>query len=468
MEPAQEQLGRALAPLSRNLGTSHPSVSADRVALTYLVPWDSFAQDAFETFRLADISHNVPVNDESELYTVGNELGLSGRFVRNLCDPVMKALKPLPGMQSMRFADFQALSRSNDTVPDVCFGLISIDPSVDNVCLAGELKTPWTVEDTSLHLNTPRSYHLEYLIGRVVAQMRTSSLRFAFLSTYNSTVFVERTADLCFRLSAPIRRDSLQPSLRQLFAGFCLMAFSGSKYRESPSFNPRVLRGPPPIRSSSRGERTPDYPTSSSANQLPSITPKSVIISSADDSLTVVNCTRQLSDPRITSKGVWLGELNGNSVILKCWNVENVELFETEAGVYERIWDSTPHGIHLFSRWLARGAIICSSVFPFGFALITEPKDGSRLDEIWHTLSETERIFIQSECLIAINALRQVSVRLDDAGQHNILYSRDTRTVTLLDFEVAQNVEANTVIPVHYEMERIFRRNFRLGRPIGG
>jgi hypothetical protein len=69
--------------------------------------------------------------------------------------------------------------------------------------------------------------------------MRTCSLCFGFLSTYDYTVFVKRAADSSFLLSPPIKHDAMEPSLRQLFAGFVLMALSEPKYFESPSFQPR-------------------------------------------------------------------------------------------------------------------------------------------------------------------------------------------------------------------------------------
>lgn len=50
--------------------------------------WHSFTKDAFQAFLEADITHEVSFYDETELYTVRNELGVSGSFVRNLCDPV--------------------------------------------------------------------------------------------------------------------------------------------------------------------------------------------------------------------------------------------------------------------------------------------------------------------------------------------------------------------------------------------
>jgi hypothetical protein len=60
----------------------------------------------FPKFQEAGIIHKVPLHDETELYTVGNECGVFGRFVRNLCDPVMRALEPSLGTTEIRFADF--------------------------------------------------------------------------------------------------------------------------------------------------------------------------------------------------------------------------------------------------------------------------------------------------------------------------------------------------------------------------
>lgn len=69
--------------------------------------------------------------------------------------------------------------------------------------------------------------------------MRTCEARFGFLSTYSSTVFVKREADSSFLLSSPIWCGTTQPSLRELLAGFCLMAVSEPKYIESQTFQAR-------------------------------------------------------------------------------------------------------------------------------------------------------------------------------------------------------------------------------------
>ncbi|KAH2195422.1 hypothetical protein KXW59_005656, partial [Aspergillus fumigatus] len=84
--------------------------------------------------------------------------------------------------------------------------------------------------------------------------------------------------DSSFLLSPPIKYKAREPSLRQLFAGFVPMALSEPKYFESPSFQPRDLRGPPPLRVSAPLLRNPDYPAPALTSELDSVTSNSVIV----------------------------------------------------------------------------------------------------------------------------------------------------------------------------------------------
>lgn len=70
------------------------------------------------------ITHEVFSNNETENYVVGSELGLSGRFVRNLCGAIIQALILLPEMSSVRFGDIKALTSSGGAVPDIAFGRV--------------------------------------------------------------------------------------------------------------------------------------------------------------------------------------------------------------------------------------------------------------------------------------------------------------------------------------------------------
>jgi hypothetical protein len=63
--------------------------------------------------------------------------------------------------------------------------------------------------------------------------MRMARVRYAFLTTYNFTVFVKRASDLSYLLSQPIGYDCQGPSLREMFVGFCLLSRSDPNYHES-------------------------------------------------------------------------------------------------------------------------------------------------------------------------------------------------------------------------------------------
>lgn len=81
---------------------------------------------------------------------------------------------------------------------------------------------------------------------------------------------------------------------------------------------------------------------------------------------------------------------------------------------------------------------------------------GERLSDIWHVVDAAEQACVKRKCTKALQALRGISIRLDDPGKHNILYARKSRTVTLLELEVVAPLAGNTSILIPYEMGIIF------------
>jgi hypothetical protein len=172
----------------------------------------------------------------NEHYHVGNELGLTGRFNKHVCDPVAKVLS-VTEHAHLTFGDFQAAIHAPcSDVPDVV--MLSV-PSL-NVITVGELKTFWTVllENYPVNRGPARIAPMQPHFGQLVSYMRTNELKYGFLSTYRSTVFVRRTSDFRFELSLPIDEKATNPSLRQCFVALCLLASQDGKYEEAPDFNP--------------------------------------------------------------------------------------------------------------------------------------------------------------------------------------------------------------------------------------
>lgn len=89
----------------------------------------------------------------------------------------------------------------------------------------------------------------------------------------------------------------------------------------------------------------------------------------------------------------------------------------------------------MFAKLIGWGRIICSSIFSTGNTLLLERRPGLKLADVWSDLTLAEKTHVQNECMKAIALLRSVSIRLADAGQHNVLFDRETGTVTLIDFE---------------------------------
>ena len=61
-------------------------------------------------------------------------------------------------------------------------------------------------------------------LGQLVSYMRKNSLKYGFLSTYKSTVFVKHSDKYRFELSLPIDEGAVNPSIRECFVGLCAIA----------------------------------------------------------------------------------------------------------------------------------------------------------------------------------------------------------------------------------------------------
>lgn len=140
----------------------------------------------------------------------------------------------------------------------------------------------------------------------------------------------------------------------------------------------------------------------------------------------------------------------------------------TECAVYERMLGAQPGGYDVFAKPILWGDIICSSLFPAGRALVLSKKDGRRLAEIWNDLNNQEQNHVREQCWKAIRILRSLSIRVMDVGKHNILYSRETGAVTLLDFETAVECPASELVPLEVEMNVIFGEQIMREPMIGG
>lgn len=267
MENPRTLLARSLPHLTQIRGTTEPepSVSSERICASYMHLWPNFQAQVLAAFNSLTFTGNVSLTDspEGEFYFVGSELGLTTRFARHVCDAVGKALSVsnLP----LQFGDIHAIRQHPLVIPDVTLAIFGSEgPSSSTpatLIAAGELKTWWTVDleeitvrsgldtrrylepyiGTSLKVCLFESSFSNNFIGQVVSYMRRFHLRYGFLSTYKSTVFVKREDDFRFHLSMPVSDDSTNPSLRECFAGFATIASQDPIYEERDQIDTRFV-----------------------------------------------------------------------------------------------------------------------------------------------------------------------------------------------------------------------------------
>ncbi|KAK2809220.1 hypothetical protein FQN50_004056 [Emmonsiellopsis sp. PD_5] len=444
LKSAADLISRPLPPLLRFEGATEPSVSAERVSAELLHPWPNFPERVREVLQSVDLSGQVDsINAaEREFFSVGSELGLTGRVAQNLCVPVAKALA-VAHLPNLRFGDAQAILQTQG-LPDI-IGFLSRDVSRGQdeplLILAMELKTDWMFPLESFPVTLPidRRRSLENHVGQIVMYMRLNGLRYGVLSTYQSTVFIHRVSDYHFELSLPVKRGATRPSVRECLFALCAMAASDTSYVEGPDFDPMRLRQPAlPFLQASTSPLTAYGVSQEAARSTPiastNITSQTILFGEGDASLGYVNCTRLLKG-KSGVKATFEVDYEGQKAIAKCWGKELYESYAIETAVYEKLHEMHPEGYDVFASLLAYGDIICSSLFPSGYILLLTKREGEQVSQIWDQLELVDKNRIRGQCRRAVSFLRRIPVYSGDAGKHNLLYSASSKTVTMLDFE---------------------------------
>lgn len=263
MQTASQVLASPLPVTRHAKGTLHALVFNEWLHESFMHLWTTFDQEIRSALAPLNLNFQVPYVDFAggEVYLVGNEIGLSSRFINNVCVPVAKVLAR-SSQPSLVIGDIQAFAITTEIIPDVCIGVtINNNDRITEVKVVGEFKTFWTLELAQLSVSNIGSRvqlgpHLgmcsspqrhttvtDISTGQLVVQMRKFGLRYGFLSTYEGTMFVKRTADFAFRVSRPIRALDTNLSVRQCFAGFCILAEQAHGYTEDSDFKAKRVSG---------------------------------------------------------------------------------------------------------------------------------------------------------------------------------------------------------------------------------
>jgi hypothetical protein len=146
MQTAGQVLASPLPLIRQARGTSHPSVSTEWLHQRFIHQWTTFDQEIRSALASLDLNFQIAHIDSPSVYLVGNEIGLSGRFVNNVCEPVAKILVRA-SQPAMVMGDMQAFEApTSDVIPDISIGVtLFSNDSEAQVKIVGELKTYWTV-----------------------------------------------------------------------------------------------------------------------------------------------------------------------------------------------------------------------------------------------------------------------------------------------------------------------------------
>ncbi|KAJ5179141.1 hypothetical protein N7492_002351 [Penicillium capsulatum] len=166
------------------------------------------------------------------------------------------------------------------------------------------------------------------------------------------------------------------------------------------------------------------------------ITANSLLLGDEAAAFYVVHCSRNILGLKENPpRAIFEANVHGIPCVAKCWCPDLAQCSSNECMVYDKLTSIQSAHANVFAKLIGWGRIVCSSLFPAGDALLLEKRPGLVLETVWRDLTSVERAHVQSECMKAIGLLRSISIRLADAGKRNVLFDRDTGTVTLVDFE---------------------------------
>ncbi|KAJ5895431.1 hypothetical protein N7495_007122 [Penicillium taxi] len=388
-EPARVSLARRLPYLIRELGTESDSISGIKFNLANLTEWKTFPSEIHDVLQTVDLDVMVPVDDTTDKYIIGSESGLTGRFAKHLCDPVINVL--IAVRVPLRFGDRQAIYPPATIIPDIVLSRRDVMPP--SVIMEIELKTFWTF-DLAACLSSPLS---PILLTHIKKPLDLQPM---------FTNFNVSSCPSPYRLQPPVD--------------------VGPVNRGSESYNP--------LQSSPIGHGTILFSKNGIAEDVVNVTHVIQWTGNNDEiHKGTVNEDKWDDKRRAVFEGIWHGE----EVVVKCWVDSEYDSYLSESRFYEELPHQNPSGYPFFPQGKNAGDICCSSLFPFGFAMIMSKVKGTPLRDRLKDATVKRRGWIRAQLNAAVKAIRALGVIVYDCGPHKILYHGDGNnpSISIIDFE---------------------------------
>jgi hypothetical protein len=106
--------------------------------------------------------------------------------------------------------------------------------------------------------------------------------------------------------------------------------------------------------------------------------------------------------------------------------------------MYETIERRKNNGVDVpdcFARCFFTGQIMCSSIFPEGYMIVLEKRDGEVVSDVFEELSYEEQMVLLQGAQEAILVLDECDIEVTSPGLlEDMLFCRRTGLTTLLDF----------------------------------
>ncbi|KAK6536670.1 hypothetical protein TWF281_000891 [Arthrobotrys megalospora] len=453
-EPVSAQLARALPDLPRFDQTR--IISTNRYVLSgrYITEWLGFSKNVREYIQdlndgtksvtgdsMEDILVPRIVTDQEDLVRTPN--GIRKRIGEQLIEPIERILAAsspavLPvELAAMKFGDMDTSGLkffipNESEIVTIQTGTVEEGKSVRAVV---EFRPPWICElrNWPVASGIDQRNEMGRRLGQLCKYMNASHIQYAMFSTYNSTIFLERSGLTEFKISPLFQQSSTNPSTREALLYFL------SKVSKSQGFEgfvePSSLAILPASKPQNQGRRLVNG-HNKPAEPMPQsmvVRGESCVVTSRDGSLLGVFDPMCALNPRVY-KGLFTDceQARPTLAIMKIFTEDQEERFVSESISSEEMSFSA-----FLPDFIASGCTSGGYNTPGGLVVIKTFRSGLTLsDSVWdclHRSTTYQEIFTSMKA--ALKDFRDHRLILNDLTRDDILWDSERQMLAIVDLE---------------------------------
>ncbi|KAK6361491.1 hypothetical protein TWF730_005215 [Orbilia blumenaviensis] len=455
-EPVSTQLARALPDLPRFDQTRVPSTSRYILSGSYITEWLGFSKNVRDYIKnlndgtksvtgdsMEDILVPHVVTDQEDLIRTPN--GIRQRIEEQLVEPIERILAAsspavLPvELAAISFGDLDAAGLKFFIPNESEIVTIQTGTAGEgrNIRAVVEFRPPWVCElrNWPVASGTDQRNEMGRRLGQLCKYMNAFHLQYGMFTTYNSTIFLERSGLAEFKFSPVLQQSSANPSTREALLYFLNKVSKSQGFGGfiEPSSLAVLPASKPRTRQQGKCLVNGHYKSIECMPQSMVVRGESCVITSREGVLLGVFDPMSALNPRVY-KGLFTDCRNARPTlaIMKIFKEDQEERFLSESISSEEMSSSK-----YLPDFMASGRTSGGYNTPGGLVVVKTFRPGSPLsDSVWdclHRSTTYQEIFMSMK--MALQDFRNRYLILNDLTRDDILWDSERQMLTIVDLE---------------------------------